>query len=305
MKQRKETRIESAFDVETIISFHHRVRMQDCPVRNPVRGHNGVVYDFWQLLFMEEGTYNCQIEDCLPGRMQGGQLLICEPRKIRYSFHHTDAVVGIINIRCSSPKLKQLKNRIFTLNSEEQNEVYRILELGQRIFQTLPEGDLYIGQQPLSGTADYQLQMLKNHIELLLIRLYAHFETGGILLQQERRNHYEAKFNIIKDYMKAHIQEPLTMADISRGTALSTSTVKRIFESQTDCGAMHYFLKLKMQEAKRLLREQELTVTEISEALGFSSIHYFSRIFKRFTGTSPTKYAKSQLTQGDEEVAGA
>ena len=109
VKQKYETRIEPAFLVESIISIHHGLHLQ--PNKGAVPGDKGVVYDFWQLFCLESGSYTCQIEGCLPSPMVAGQLLICEPRKVRYSFENTDAVVGIINIRCGSPKLKQLKNQ--------------------------------------------------------------------------------------------------------------------------------------------------------------------------------------------------
>ena len=288
MKQKYETRIEPAFLVESIISIHHGLHLQ--PNKGALPGDNGVVYDFWQLFFLESGSYTCQIEGCLPSPMVAGQLLICEPRKVRYSFENTDAVVGIINIRCGSPKLKQLKNRIFTLEGEALTSIYKLLDMGKEVFQKIPEDSHLTGQQPVSGTTDCQLQLFKNHIELLLIGLYAHFETEGTLLPPQK--HYEVKFTQILEYMKAHIHEPLTIADICRGTGFSPRTVKRVFESQTDCGALHYFLKLKIGEAKSLLYETDLAVTEISDKLGFSSVHYFSRVFKNFTGISPTAYGK-------------
>ena len=54
----------------------------------------------------------------------------------------------------------------------------------------------------------------------------------------------------------------------------------------------NYFLALKITEAKRLIRESSLNFTQISESLGFSTIHYFSRLFKEKTGMTPTDYAE-------------
>jgi YesN/AraC family two-component response regulator len=51
---------------------------------------------------------------------------------------------------------------------------------------------------------------------------------------------------------------------------------------------------LKIKEAKRLIREGQMNFTEISEFLGFSSIHYFSKLFKKPTGKSPSEYAKQK-----------
>lgn len=295
MKKRMETRTESVFNVDALISFHRGMRLREHPATAPCRKDNGVVYDYWQLILLGNGEYTCQIEGCLPCSMVKGQLLVCEPRKIRFSFDHADAVIDIINIRCGSPKLRQMKNRIFTLSPEDLDAANRILDMGKAIFQKLPEDSPFTGQQPLAGTAACQLQGLKNRIELLLISLYGQFEENASqALPLTRQNYYEAKFLQIRDYMKAHLREPLTMVALCKATGFSVSTVKRIFESQTDCGALHFFLKMKIQEAKRLLDETELSVTEISEHLGFSGVHYFSRVFKNFTGVSPTRYAKGQ-----------
>ena len=56
---------------------------------------------------------------------------------------------------------------------------------------------------------------------------------------------------------------------------------------------MEYYSKLKIKEAKKLIRESTYSVSEISEMLGYSSIHIFSRAFKKKTGMSPTDYSKS------------
>ena len=170
----------------------------------------------------------------------------------------------------------------------------RILKKGSEVFQKLPENADYAGQQPLTGTADYQLQAFKNRIELLLISLYERCcrQLEQITVPQNQFNYYERQFSMIEGYMKQHLDQRLSIADICAYTGYSVSTVKRIFQQQTQCGAIHYFLKLKIHEAIRLLNETELTVTQISEMLGFSSVHYFSKIFKRFMGVSPRTYVE-------------
>ena len=58
---------------------------------------------------------------------------------------------------------------------------------------------------------------------------------------------------------------------------------------------MEYFSELKIEEAKKLLREDNLSVSQITFKLNYSSIHNFSRAFKKATGFSPTGYKKSVL----------
>ena len=66
----------------------------------------------------------------------------------------------------------------------------------------------------------------------------------------------------------------------------------RMFKQKTGVTVMEYILKTRIVMAMELLGEATLTVTEISEACGFSSVSYFSRAFKNETGVSPLKYKK-------------
>ncbi len=56
---------------------------------------------------------------------------------------------------------------------------------------------------------------------------------------------------------------------------------------------MEYYMDLKMKEAKKLIREKNYSVSQISDMLGYSSVHIFSRAFKKAVGMSPTAYSKS------------
>ena len=139
--------------------------------------------------------------------------------------------------------------------------------------------------------------MIKNSLELLFINVYEPYrkEIKGQPSAQNHINYYEKKFRLIESYMTENLSESITLDELSMATGFSLSTIKRIFQSQAGCGALHYFLKLKIKEAKRLIKETDMSITEISEKLGFSSIHYFSRIFKNITGISPSQYAKSVI----------
>ena len=58
--------------------------------------------------------------------------------------------------------------------------------------------------------------------------------------------------------------------------------------------------KLKISEAKSMIRSGQMNFTQISEYLGYSSIHYFSRQFKRSTGMTPSEYVSSIRALADE-----
>ena len=69
--------------------------------------------------------------------------------------------------------------------------------------------------------------------------------------------------------------------------------VCKIFRENKGQSPMEYYMELKMREAKKLIRENNYTISQISDMLGYSSIHNFSRAFKKAVGLSPTAYKKS------------
>ena len=94
-------------------------------------------------------------------------------------------------------------------------------------------------------------------------------------------------------YMQTHITDKLTIEDIAKYCAISTTSLKNTFLKYAGVGVHQYFLKMKISRAINLLSEG-VNVSDIAARLGFSSQAYFSAAFKRETGESPTKYIKSR-----------
>ena len=103
----------------------------------------------------------------------------------------------------------------------------------------------------------------------------------------------EEKVNIVINMLNENIHESLSLNDICKKTLLSKSTLQKLFKESVNMSVMEYFKRLKIKEAKVLIRENNHNFTEISELLGYNSIHYFSRIFKNETGMTLSEYAKS------------
>lgn len=301
MKKLFETKLDNIFDVSTLVCLGRGKRLREHKMDFPREkdGRVGVVYDFWQLIYMEEGSYTCRIDGNPSCRIEKGQLLICEPRKIRFSYESSEAVAAIISMRCNSQKMMRMKNRLFCLSAEEQSILNMIFDKSTGMMRKVDEDSAYCGVQPAENTADYHLQAVKNYIELLLISLYDRLikEDAEKSRNKTQGAYYEDKFRIVEDFMKENIRNNVTVDDILEYTGLSLSTIKRVFQQQVGCGVIYYFRKMKIDEAKRMLQEDELTVTEISDRLGFSSVHHFSNIFKKYTGVAPSRYIKSNIVK--------
>ena len=97
----------------------------------------------------------------------------------------------------------------------------------------------------------------------------------------------------VSKYLEDNIAKRLTLSDICRDNLVGRSYLQKIFREKTGGGAMEYFGTLKIDAAKRMIREGTHNFTEIAALLGYNSIHYFSRHFKKVTGRTPSEYASS------------
>ncbi len=101
----------------------------------------------------------------------------------------------------------------------------------------------------------------------------------------------------IKKYVSDNIDKKLTAQTISKGTYISRSTLYSILSTHLGCTVSEFICKAKIDRAKEMLRETDLPVKDISEALGFSSPAYFGKAFKEFEGLSPLKFRKISLSE--------
>ncbi|MFX3633842.1 MAG: helix-turn-helix domain-containing protein [Candidatus Pristimantibacillus sp.] len=109
--------------------------------------------------------------------------------------------------------------------------------------------------------------------------------------QEERRELYMEQ---AIQYMTEHLNAPITLPDLARHTGLSKQHLIHLFNEATGYPPIDYFLRLKMQRASQMLDLSEMSVKEIGSAVGLHDPYYFSRLFKKIMGCSPTEYRKIQ-----------
>jgi AraC family transcriptional regulator of arabinose operon len=91
-------------------------------------------------------------------------------------------------------------------------------------------------------------------------------------------------------YLHKNVHAKLTLDQMADYAGLSRSHFVRLFKEQTQYSPMNYFIRLKMQHACMLLSLSDKSVKEISYDVGYENPYYFSRLFKRVIGVSPSDY---------------
>ena len=93
-----------------------------------------------------------------------------------------------------------------------------------------------------------------------------------------------------KAYIKNNLHKKITLAALSMSLHCSTVTLTEHFRKEFGITIMQYVLNKRMELAKELLRDTELTVKEISYRCGFNDVEYFSRCFRDNCGNSPARW---------------
>ncbi len=99
------------------------------------------------------------------------------------------------------------------------------------------------------------------------------------------------EFILVLDYINGHLQDSLSVSDITEHCYISASTLERYFKKYTNLRPLEYIRSKKLEKAAELLR-QGLSVSQCSISLGFSDVSYFIELFRKQWGMTPLRYKK-------------
>ena len=95
-----------------------------------------------------------------------------------------------------------------------------------------------------------------------------------------------------KEYIQNHFSDPLTLEEVSEMVGLSTAYFSALFKKTEGEGFAKYLINVRMEQAKLLLRESNLPVTEICRKVGYNDPKHFTHTFEKAAGVKPSTYRK-------------
>ena len=260
------------------------------PALSRVKRGVGESHAFPEIFFVAEGAHKL-IVDGVEMTAKSGQMIIYAPGSYHLSAEPSDSVANIISFDVESTALPLIYNRVLTLTEAQANEFKSIFTVAEDCFERRAPEDTVLGMVRRKGVDDYTLQRIRLRLESLLTDLVesARDETKPASRKDAK---WDAEYTKIVDFMRKNLARPLTLEEIAAECSMSISKLKLLFREKHGGGPIACFIELKIEKAKRLLEAGEMNITEISCALGFSSVHYFSRQFKKVTGMPPTEFTK-------------
>ena len=97
----------------------------------------------------------------------------------------------------------------------------------------------------------------------------------------------------VSSMLQEQLYGQLTLSDITATLGYGKTYLSNVFKRVYGQSIMEYYMQLKIDEAKYLLRDGSMSVSQISDHLGFSSPQYFSKRFSKLVKMSPRQYALS------------
>lgn len=243
-------------------------------------------HDFCELKYVEKGSHRLLL-DGKAFELSDGQMMIYAPNAEHNANGKTDALASIISFESNTDAINEIINRVITLNMRQRKLLSEIVSTGEDIFSVISPDAERVGMLPRDGTNAFELQALKNRFELFLLDVY---QSNT---EREATRQSDKEYEKIVEYLKKNISRSLSLDDIAGDCSLSVSRLKLICKEGCRLSPISLFITIKLEEAQRLISESSLNFTEIAYALGFTSVHYFSKLFKKKTGLTPTEYSRS------------
>lgn len=238
---------------------------------------SGEKHSYWELTYVDKGELLTTI-DGVSYHLKQGDLIFYAPMQFhtQSTFEKISSSYLTINFKMNFNHADLLCNKIFSL----QRDSYFIVT---RLIEELSNDNLY--------SNDLSLCYLKQLIIQMLRLDNSHFHSKPTTHMQQT---YENELlNDILLYIDDNIYEKISVSTLCDHFCISTSMLHSLFRKNMNNTAKNYINELKLSKSKELIRNSTHTLSEISEMLGFSSIHYFSKKFKSYFNISPTEYSKS------------
>ncbi len=254
-------------------------------------------HNFWELVYVDYGSVNA-IVDGAGCALTKGQVIFHQPMELHSHIANQQNAsnVVVISFSCDSPAMSFFNRKIFSLGKSGQKILSLFLAEATNALGQLC-GD-YNNKSPLdfSKAKPGAVQLMQCYLVELLFSLIRS-EEGSVeavkTTQESRRLAESSLVDSVQQYIQAQLRLTPSLPLLCREFSVSRTYLCGIFRECTNTSPVDYWISLKIRKAKLLIREENWNITQIAEYLGYSSIHHFSRMFKKVAGMSPSDYRKS------------
>jgi len=264
--------------------LHHSIRTDSF---NMKQNH---AHDSYEIYYMRAGERFYFIKD-RSYHVKKGDLVLIPPQVLHKTMEAGSPHHERILINFKEPFMKPIQQTLLD-GLYDPFEEWPILHPDARelmLIESILEKMLREQTHKSPGTEGYVRLLLGE----LLLTIHRHVQQSES--KRKTNDHpttLHRKVSDIVKYINEHFREPMSLKALSGHFHISPYYLCRIYKEVTGFGVIEYVNSLRVQEAKKLLKSSRLSVTDITEKVGFDSSTHFGRIFKAVCGMSPLQYRK-------------
>lgn len=277
------------FELSKLVSAYY---FKSAPLKEPYVGKN----TFTQLYVVISGQGYFCIEDekyfLSPG------VMICCPPGANFTYGWDDERVeyALISFVCESVAMKRLCGGPMILGEEEKKILIDTIRTTTHIcdyskVKKPPRIEIFIKEDTPEVVIDY----IYSSLERFLTLVYCRLSNIEIIINENQKMSKMLSDSIlvndVKGYLEEHLCDAIRIDDICHHLGVSKTVLMEKFRKETNKTIIEYLNELKIGRAMDMIRNSAKSFTEISEELGFSSINYFSKMFKCKTGMTLTEFS--------------
>ena len=251
----------------------------------------GESHDYWEMVYVDKGQVAVKAGDDDEIILSQGEVVFHCPNEFHsIRSYNSSPNFFVLCFTCHSSPMEELIKYRAELKRELQPFISSIIKEAGRTY-VIPKNAPDLEYMPKrEGAESGGEQLIKTYLEQLLILLLREKNNKGVSAfpSKESSDHYLV--SKVKEYINKNAESTIYVSDVCRAIGYSKSYLSRIFKEQKGETIQGYVNEVKITRAKNLIREGSFSFSEISDKLSFDNPQYFSRVFKRVTGMTPTEF---------------
>lgn len=255
----------------------------DC-VRPKGYRFEGESHPFWEFVYVKDGKAGASADERVY-TLSKGSVLFHKPMEFHriWSLEDTSPKLYILSFEASGEMVRSLENLSLKLDEGGEKTLDKLVKMSRRAFEIYGEGGLK------STRNEVLAQEYCNTLELFLLSLMR--ETPEMVLPADLSPDSRL-FSQTVMYLRENLSSKMTVEQVADHFFVSSSRIKKLFSRYSGLGVMAYFNNMKIIEAQKLL-DDGFGIGEVAERLGFSNQFYFSTVFKKALGLTPTQFRRA------------
>jgi len=257
-------------------------------------------HEGFELLFLLDGATAYEFAGRRGVELRGGHFLVVPPGLVHRGLHNVRSPCTICGLALNASRPSAWKHTAFT--SADVGRLRTTLENASQKVHPFNPALRWLVRRLLEETGNYPANPHRQEAGIALRSLIcaALVEAMRQMLVPVTQPKEFAAAAIA--YLRKHLSEAVGMDDLVRHVGFSRARMFDIFKAQTGLTPNDYLQRARVEKAQEQLKQTNLSVTQIGLATGFSSGQYFSTVFARYTGVSPTAFRKGARPKGSLRV---